>query len=298
MKKNILLYTKNAVFMKKVIPSYILEKKNIIKLIVFVTFFVLTFVVIFKPFNSNKGRNIDEYVIYTTIMLAIGLSVFVGSRILMYRLRNKIIFYYRTFIVWVSVEITLISFACSLFYWLNDARDVAFFTAFPKIFLYTIAILFLPYSISFLYLELKEKNKVLERIKSTHNKSDTEKQPNEESNLIHFSDDRGNLKLSVSINNLFFIEADDNYVKICYINKEKVTHFILRNSLKNIEETFSDINLIRCHRSYIINPLKVKVMRRDKDGLFIELDAKSLPDIPVSKTYSQQVISLFSNASS
>ena len=118
-------------FHEKVIPSYILEKKKYIKLIVFVTFFVLTFVVIFKPFNSNKGRNIDEYVIYTTIMLAIGLSVFVGSRILMYRLRNKIIFYYRTFIVWVSVEITL--YLCMLSFYYKRWHDVAFFTAFQNL---------------------------------------------------------------------------------------------------------------------------------------------------------------------
>ncbi len=281
--------------MGKIIPSYFLEKKNIIKFILFVTFFVLIFVILFKPFDSYKGR-IDEYVIYTTIMLAIGLSILIASRILIYQLKKKITFYYRTFILWIFAEIITISIACTFFYWINDTPNADFFTAYSDILLYTISILFLPYTISFLYFELKEKSKVLEKFKSTQSSSN-EKLVNEDTSLIHFNDDRGNLKLSVSINNLFFIEAADNYVKICYINKEKVTYFILRNTLKNIEEMYSDINLIRCHRSYIINPLKVKVMRRDKDGLFIELDSKSLPDIPVSKTYSQQVIDLFSDSS-
>ncbi|HOS16221.1 MAG TPA: LytTR family DNA-binding domain-containing protein, partial [Bacteroidales bacterium] len=79
--------------------------------------------------------------------------------------------------------------------------------------------------------------------------------------------------------------------------KEKVSHFILRNSLKNIETLLTNSNLVRCHRSYMINLSKVNVLRREKDGLYIELDSKSIPDIPVSKTYSNQVVQLFSEAS-
>ena len=111
--------------------------------------------------------------------------------------------------------------------------------------------------------------------------------------LINLSDDKGHLKLSVDIDNLFFIEAADNYVNIYYSNKDKISKFCLRNSLKNMENM--NPNLIRCHRSYMVNFSKVKVLRKEKEGLVIELDSKDIPDIPISKTYSEKIIQALSN---
>ncbi len=285
--------------MGKIVPSYIVEKGNIIKLLLFVTFFVLIFIVIFKPFNSNnwiEGMSIDKFVIYSIIMVTMGLGVLAISRIIMYKSRHHITLYYWTYTIWMLGEILAISIVCSLFAWLIHPRNADYFQILPYTLQYTTLVLFLPFIISWLFFELKYKNLALEHVKKNGTKSILNSKV-EESGLINFTDDKGNLKLSVSLDNLFYIEAADNYVKICYINKEKVTHFILRNSLKNIEDSFSDINLIRCHRSYIINFLKVKVMRREKDGLYIEMDSKSLPDIPISKTYAKKVMDLFSNIS-
>ncbi|MDD3280800.1 MAG: LytTR family transcriptional regulator DNA-binding domain-containing protein [Bacteroidales bacterium] len=286
-------------FMGKIVPSYIVEKGNIIKLLLFVTFFVLIFIVIFKPFNSNnwiEGMSIDKFVIYSIIMVTMGLGVLAVSRIIMYQSRHSITLYYWTYTLWLLGEILAISIVCTLFAWFIHPRNADYFQILPYTLQYTTLVLFLPYIISWLFFELKYKNMALEHVKKNGGKS-IMKPKVEESGLINFTDDKGNLKLSVNLDNLFYIEAADNYVKICYINKEKVSHFILRNSLKNIEDSFSDINLIRCHRSFIINFLKVKVMRREKDGLYIEMDSKSLPDIPISKTYAKKVMELFSNSS-
>lgn len=285
--------------MGKIVPSYIIEKGNIVKLLLFVTFFVLIFIVIFKPFNSNnwiEGMSIDKFVIYSIIMVTMGLGVLAVSRIIMYKSRHQITLYYWTYTLWMLGEILVISIVCSLFAWFIHPRNADYFLILPYTLQYTTLVLFLPYIISWLFFELKYKNLALERVNKSGAKSFIQAK-GEESGLINFTDDKGNLKLSVSLDNLFYIEAADNYVKICYINKEKVSHFILRNSLKNIEDSFSDINLIRCHRSYIINFQKVKVMRREKDGLYIEMDSKSLPDIPISKTYAKKVMDLFSSIS-
>lgn len=285
--------------MRKILPSYFFDKKNIVQLLSFVTFFVLLFIVIFEPFNSNtwiKGMSKDRFVFYAILMVAIGLGVLTVSRIVMFLLRNKIKIYYWNYIIWLFSEVIFISMFCTLFAWLIHPREVDFFTIFPYTFLYSGSILLLPYIISWLYFELKDNQRVLESEKSLrlHN---GDKTSTTNMDLINFTDEKGVLKLSVSIDNLFYIAAADNYVNVCYINKEKVSNFILRNSLKNIEESYSNVNLVRCHRSYIINRTKVKVMRRDKDGLYIELDSKSIPDIPVSKTYAKQVIDLFTESS-
>ena len=65
-----------------------------------------------------------------------------------------------------------------------------------------------------------------------------------------------------------------------------VKEFLLRNSMKSVEANNSAHSLVRCHRSYFINPHQVSVLSRSKDGfIFAELKLKSLGPIPVSKQY-------------
>jgi len=73
---------------------------------------------------------------------------------------------------------------------------------------------------------------------------------------------------------------------------------LIRNSLKWIEENLTtETPLVRCHRSYVVNLEKVKVLRKTKDGIFLELDTEQTPDIPVSKTYYERVMAKFSKYS-
>ncbi|HPN47309.1 MAG TPA: LytTR family transcriptional regulator DNA-binding domain-containing protein [Bacteroidales bacterium] len=54
---------------------------------------------------------------------------------------------------------------------------------------------------------------------------------------------------------------------------------------------------MRCHRSYIINSDKVKVIRKEKEGIYIDLDSEKVKSIPVSKGYSQKVMRYFGSDS-
>ena len=214
-----------------------------------------------------------------------------------YCIKQKSGLKYTNYFVWVVVEIVAISLFCNLFAWLIGPRENGYFDILPDTISYTSAILFLPYIITLLYFELQEKNIDLEKLKSNTNADNNTQTTNnntEKPHLINLHDDKGNLKLSVSIENLFFFEAADNYVNIYYTNKDKMSKFCLRNSLKNIESQNMHPAFIRCHRSYIVNFQKVKVLRKEKDGLHVEFDAKDVPDIPISKTYANKVVSYFS----
>ena len=117
-------------------------------------------------------------------------------------------------------------------------------------------------------------------------------------NLIAFPDEKGDLKISVMLENLLYIESADNYATIHYLNKSGISHFLLRNSLKWIEERYaSETPLTRCHRSYIVNMDKVKILKKIKGGIVIEIDAERTPDIPVSKTYYASFMDKFSQYS-
>lgn len=151
-------------------------------------------------------------------------------------------------------------------------------------------VLLLPYSILWLLFSWREKNRLLEKI------SKTESEPvGVRRNLIAFPDEKGELKISIDQENLLYVDSADNYATIHYLNKSKLSHYLIRNSLKWIEENLThETSLVRCHRSFIVNLDKVKVLRKTKDGIFLEMDALNTPDIPVSKTYYQRVVDKFS----
>ena len=214
----------------------------------------------------------------------------------MYLLKDKIRLTYLAYSIWIFGEILIMSvlYALVVKIGLKDPRD--FFDIAPRAMFYISLILFLPYLVSWLYLSLQDKKSHLARMVQMSKYIDEENyfaiQP-DKFNLIHFNDDKGTLRLSIKFNNLYYIESFDNYVNIYYENKGKIARFLLRRSLKSIEESYADYPLVRCHRSYVVNINKVKVLRKDKEGLFLDLDYLDLPDLPISKTYSEQVVKLF-----
>ena len=111
--------------------------------------------------------------------------------------------------------------------------------------------------------------------------------------MIAFYDEKGILKFSIMKENLLYLESAENYVSIRYINKDRVSKFLLRETLKKIEDKLSGTEIVRCHRSYMVNFDKVRVMRKDREGLKLGFDNPLVGDIPVSKTYVTQVMDTF-----
>ena len=56
--------------------------------------------------------------------------------------------------------------------------------------------------------------------------------------------------------------------------------------MKSLENIPSAKSLVRCHRSYFINPRQVRVLSRNKEGfIYAELLPEDAGGIPVSKQY-------------
>ena len=97
------------------------------------------------------------------------------------------------------------------------------------------------------------------------------------------------MRLSVRRENLLFVESADNYVCVWYVNNKQAKKVLVRNTLKHIAEHLDSTHIRRCHRSYVVNLDLVKVLRREKEGVFVELGIDGVPDIPISKTYIENV---------
>ena len=112
--------------------------------------------------------------------------------------------------------------------------------------------------------------------------------------MLPFHDENGTLRFSIQQEDLLYLEASDNYVTIYYSDNTKISKFLVRNTLKNFENTLKGNNLIRCHRSYMVNFDKVKILKKEKDGLILELNINQSCNIPVSKTFATNVTDAFS----
>ena len=69
---------------------------------------------------------------------------------------------------------------------------------------------------------------------------------------------------------------------------------MIRNTLKKLLFKGPSPDLVRCHRSYAVNTERIKLIRKEKDGLHLDMDHQDKISIPVSQTYVEEVIRRFS----
>jgi len=275
---------------QKPIPQYLNEKQNIKRLIFFTSLFALIFINAYSPFGADRWYNLTklEFFTYSSLTILIGVLVVVISRILMYHWCARHTINIWQYLIWIVAEIFSMAMAYALFEKLF-LKDIRLFTDLLKnSSRNTALVLLLPYSVLWLYFSWRDKKEQIERLEDSPPFSENSR------NMIPFYDDKGILKFSIKKENLLYLESAENYVNICYLNKGKVSKYLLRDTLKKIEETFSGSEIIRCHRSYMVNFEKVKVIRKDRDGLKLGFDSPSVTDIPVSKTYVNTVMLTFS----
>ena len=275
---------------QKPIPSYLNEKQNIVRLILFTSLFALIFINIYSPFGSETWFSVTrlQFFTYSSLIILTGVLVVVISRVIMYRVYKRSTILIWHYLVWIFAEVLSMALSYAVFekFLLSDTR---LFIDLVKISSRNTAlVLLLPYSVSWLYFSWRDKKEQIERL------AEGQTFPANTRNMIPFYDEKGILKFSVKKENLLYLESAENYVSICYINKDKVSKYLLRDTLKKIEETFSGSEFVRCHRSYMVNFEKVKVIRRDKDGMKLGFDNPLVMDIPVSKTYINPVMETFS----
>ena len=110
-----------------------------------------------------------------------------------------------------------------------------------------------------------------------------------DSSLMKFYDEFKRLKLTIAPSALLYINAEGNYVKIHYLENGRVRDYLLRSSMKNLEEIAGRHGLVRCHRSYYINPKHVKLLSRGKEQIVAEMQEDGVQKIPVSPQYYQRL---------
>ena len=272
----------------KIIPAYMCEKYNLIKMVVFTAIYAIVFINIYQPFGL--GSLIDNYptsyyLLYSTLVVAIGFVVIALSRVVMYFWHQRQPIIHIQYWVWILVEVIFMSIFFTIIVLAVNPSAHALLT-FKEAFFNTTLLLVFPYILCFMFFSWVDKNRQLEE-------RDGILPVDSSAKMIDFYDERNVFRLSVMKSNLLYLEAADNYVCIYYLKKNNVTRYMLRNTLKNMEKYLADVEIARSHRSYMVNLEHVSVIRRQRNGIYLELGIAEVPDIPLSPRYRDKVDAWF-----
>ena len=177
-------------------------------------------------------------------------------------------------------------------------QDETIWELFSGALLYGTIALGIPYLISGMYFAIIDKNNIIRLMSYENVVTDEPAKPESQMNKITLFDNSGALKLSLSPENLYYIESDDNYIKVWYTDsKGEMKQYMLRCRLKTVEESFKGSGLVRCNRKYIVKIKKVAMLRKESEGYVLDLGNEAIPPLPVTKTYTDTVLSHFTDES-
>lgn len=275
---------------EKKIPYYLTSRTNIVRFVVFTAVFALIFINIYAPFGvENWYHKVTDLQLffYSSLVILFGMLVIVVSRILMWLFNRKKELRFGEYALWIFGEIISMALAYTLIQKLVLDGTADFMTVLKKSVQITALVILLPYAILWLYLSLQEKSRLLEKLSKVTSKEAST------FGMIPFHDEKKVLRISIKSEDLLYLESADNYIFIYYLDHNKISKYMVRNSLKNLEAELANMGFVRCHRSFMVNFEKVKLIKKEKDGLNLELDLPEKLSLPVSKTYIEQIIRKF-----
>ena len=281
------------------LPGYLLGKYQLIGTVTFAVLFALVFLMLYIPFSDTAWFGLGGSVMFllTVFYAAASILSLIVSRMLMYRSKRMFELTYAGYTVWCLMEIVFVSalytYLTVEFIPVGGERNIEIFA---RAFQNGLIALGIPYLIAGMYFAIIDKNNTIRLMSYDNVVTDEPIRP--ETQKITLFDNSGTLKMSLSPENLYYIESDDNYIKVWYSDsKGDLKQYMLRCRLKTVEESFKDSGLVRCHRKYIVNIKKVKVLLKESDGYYLDLDNETIPPLSVTKTYADTVLSHFTGES-
>lgn len=227
--------------------------------------------------TADGAYNLNAFSFNISICTAIAAVTLCLTRLAMYLLRGRLEFTVASYVAWCIGEAVAISAFVALFLTLMNPGKESYFLFLGRSLQCMMETLALPYVILTLSYWLHD---------ALHPEVEGE------GRRIKFYDNRHLLKFATSADSILYIQASENYIIIHYMENGTSKQFELRNSMKNMEETCEKAGFVRAHRSYLINPSHITVIRKDRGGFyFAELDGGPEREIPVSKKCYEKVAS-------
>jgi len=240
--------------------------------------FFICFCFLYNPFDIQGfyevgGKSFAFHLLMLTCILIVVLAL---TRLILTAVNAHTPLYPWHYLIWCLGEIVITAFFAALYTDLFYGNsNMPYFLALSHCMKFFALILVYPYVFLFLLRLVTIRSEALSsRI-----------EPKEET-LAKFYDEHKRLKLTIDPSAILYISAESNYINIHYLENERHKEFLLRNSMKSLEQVAFSRSLVRCHRSYYVNPKHIKVLSRSKEGIITaEFMQEGVKPIPVSKQY-------------
>ena len=266
-------------FLKKEV-LFLQSNRDKWSLIIFMAVFVPLFLLVFQPFGVN---NFDptHHISKIFLISMLGFGIVQGLVLTVYEFVIVPFVFKKAncsvFIVRMFLELLLIAFFTFLFYNVLGNFHDWYFSSFLDFVFNIILMSLIPLSIIFLYSKYRQTHKAYQLLELQPKLTLTEK-------FINLQSYNGKEKLTITLADLLYIEAEDNYISVFHLEKGVVKKQLLRATMKDIETNLKTQFIIRCHRSFIININTVEKVTRDGHQMRLYLPHIS-KSIPVSRSY-------------
>lgn len=251
-------------------------------LIIFCAGFSTFFLVFYQPMNLDHWEHDSLIGNYITIWGAgiIGAILLFITQFLIRPATNFTTFTIGTFSVWVCLEFFLLSL---LFFYLFSESTIPFLEEYLFVFKHTISLASIPYFLACLLIAVWQlSQKTAELAPSIKTPSAPFHTPIQQI----FKDEKGKIILAIKPEQLLFLKSENNYTAIAYLQNGTVEKTLIRNSLKNMEKDVAPFpNMLRIHRSYLINLQHIVSTQRKKGSFEVVLDHIPALTFKVSDTY-------------
>ena len=296
LKSRYLHQTKTLIPMTKIyknqeIPKFLLDKRYLFGSVVFILTFSILFMAVYSPFSNTAWFGVRSVMELnkTITFYIVALAIMFISKMLMNMYQRHIRFTYAKYIAWIVVEILVISIFYTHFTLLYMPMQVYDeMTILMKALGCIILIMAIPYTMLTLYAAYRDKTEELQMLQ--YEMSITGENAVTYPSLVNLYDYNGTLKLTINSDSLYYMESQDNYVKIYYENQGKLLSYMLRCRTKAIEENLAETSMVRCHRSYMVNVMKINHIKKGGKARYIVLSNEEIKPIPVSKSYFKNLI--------
>ena len=234
------------------------------------------FILIYNPLGISSFKINTRLGNALTIYSAgiVGASALILTQFILRPLFNLRSFKIGSYLLWTTFEFALI---CIIIFVVFGERGLPFWDEFVLTSRIAIVLALVPYTISCLLIALFKGKK----------ESDlpTRQEPHFPLEHITLSDENNKSVITLKADSIIFMKAADNYVEVYYYDQMEVHKKLIRTRLKQIEQKLSHVDLIRIHRSYIVNQQKIRIVNRIGSKLELRMMHIDGLSFPVSSTY-------------
>ncbi|MBU8892529.1 MAG: LytTR family transcriptional regulator [Bacteroidales bacterium] len=258
------------------------------RVIILISLFVALFLIVFQPFGINLFESnikiiiLSGYGLVTFIVLFINLILIENIFPKFFDERNWTIWKDFVWLIWVIFSIGLGNALYTYYIFDNLIFSIQGLIIFQFI---TFVVAVIPITVLIIskqkYLLTKHLNSANELNK---NIDKTRIGINEDQTIRFFADNEKD-SIEFKIRDFYFIESSGNYIELFFFDNDNIIRKTFRSTLKRSLEYFTDsLEIIQCHRAFIVNTNKIINAKGNSQGLRLNLENCEL-EVPVSRGF-------------